>query len=1086
MKRILHALSFVFLFALHTAAQQFTCDGKLYFFRYSNGQNWLSYIDGYLTPTPVVADVCLLSVTGQNALGANPIDHYIYFTADPNNTVYKMDANCNTTVVCNSIASTVIGCFDYLGRYWVVDNSNSMRAYDLSTCTQVAGPYPLTQTAGIDIVFSSADCHFYMADNNIVIQIDTNGVITNTWSPGFSEAGSYGGIAIGADGNLYGIPNNSTTGDLQMFNLTTFTPGGLVYSFPEGTANPCGCDMASFPCPTLIADFNASPPTGCGTPAFTFQFNNTSIGLVSSWIWNFGDSSQDTINFSPSHTYTQPGTYNVTLIVHAITSCLYVPNDTFSLQVHVFPQPVAGISGDNSICLGDSTLLTASGGVSYLWSTNNATPSITVTPSVSSTYTVTATDANGCTGTANYSVTVNPNPLVVSPPSPAVCSGGSIVLTMSGAQYYHWSPQTGLSNPNGPDSTSVTATLTNSITYTVNGFSAEGCSASISFLVTVNPNPVAVIVPNGPTVFCEGGSVDLTATPIGTYLWNTSDITQNIHVTSSGTFTVTVTDANGCSGVSAPQSVTENPNPVPVITPSGSTIFCEGDSVILTATPTGTYSWSTSDTTQSITVTSTGIFAVTVTDANGCTGVSPLFGVVVNPNPQPQILANGPLEFCEGGSVILTCTLSDCISYLWSPGGGTTISIAYATIGFAPVIVTVTDTNGCVGTSPPVYVNVHPLPVATITPNGPTEFCDGGSVILTASGGASYLWSDNSSSADLSVITSGTYTVTVTDSNNCSASASISVTVNPLPAAIISPSGPVLICTNNPALLSANTGPGYSYQWYLNDVIMVGEINSQLNASATGFYSVVVTDANNCSASSSPVQVIQGQGPDVTIVSSPGIGCLQNTIFIGYGPQAITLTAVSTGAVSYLWSTGEITQSIDVTASGTYSVTAYDANGCPSPQTPESSISINVIDIRCGHNLTKIILCHVPEGNIQNPQTICIGAPAIPPHLALHQYDCLGPCSLYYPNRGSVTTGAEEFFVYAYPNPFSNGFSLEIISPSDETVHVNVYDLTGRIVEAYHDASKQNVFGEKLGFGIYFAEIIQGEKHEMLRIVKTE
>src|SRR5258706_2570904 len=1070
MKQIIPALSLALLFTVNVLAQQFPCDGKLYFFRYSNGQNWLSYVDGYLTPTPVVADVCSLTVTGQNALGANPIDHYIYFTADPNNSVYRMDASCNTTVVCTSIASTVKGCFDYLGRYWVIDNSNNMLAYDLSTCTQVAGPYPLAQIAGIDLVFSSADCHFYMADNTSVIQVDTNGVITGTWSPGFSGPGSYGGFAIGADGNLYGIPNNSTTGDLYMFNLTTFTPGGLVYSFPEGTANPCGCDMASFPCPTLIADFNASPPTGCGTPAFTFQFNNTSTGLVNSWIWNFGDATQDTINFNPSHTYSQPGIYNVTLIVHAVTSCLYVPNDTFSLQVQVFPQPVASISGNNSICIGDSTMLTAAGGISYLWSTNDATASIVVTPAVTASYSVTATDANGCTGTASYSVTVNPNPLVVSPPAPAVCSGGSIVLTMSGAQYYHWFPQTGLSNPNGSDSTSVTATLNDSITYTVTGFSVEGCSASISFLVTVNPNPVAVIVPNGPTVFCEGGSVDLTATPVGTYLWNTSDITQPIHVTSSGTFTVTVTDANGCSGVSAPMSVTENPNPVPVITPGGPTTFCEGNSVDLTATPTGTYLWSTSDTTQSIHVTASGTFTVTVTDANGCIGISSPVSVTVNTNPVPVITPNGPTEFCEGGSVALICIVpvATITAYLWS-NGATTPSITINSSGC--LTVTVFDSTGCSGSSSPICVIVHPLPVATITPNGPTEFCDGGSVLLTASGGVSYSWSDNSSSPDLSVNTSGVYIVTVTDINNCTASVSQTVTVNPLPAAVISPAGPVLICTNNPALLSANTGPGYTCQWYLNDVIMPGEINSQLNASATGFYSVVVTDANNCSASSSPVQVIQGLGPDVVIVSSPGTGCLQNTIFIGYGPQSITLTAVSAGAVSYLWSTGEITQSISVNAAGTYSVTAYDANGCPSPQTPESSINIQVIDIRCGHNMTKIILCHVPEGNIQNPQTICVGAPAIPPHLALHQYDCLGPCSLYYPNRNSIS-GSEEFFVYAYPNPFTSGFNLEIISPSNAKVQLNIYDLAGRKVETHSAISEQNVFGENLGFGIDFAEII--------------
>src|SRR2546422_726042 len=138
------------------SAQQFPCDGKLYFFRYSNGQNMLSYIDGYLTPTPVVTDLCVLTVTGQNALGANPIDHFIYFTASPN-TLYRMDANCNTTAVCTSIPATTKGCFDYLGRYWIIDGTNNLLAFDINTCTQVLGPFPLAQIAGIDLVFSAAD-----------------------------------------------------------------------------------------------------------------------------------------------------------------------------------------------------------------------------------------------------------------------------------------------------------------------------------------------------------------------------------------------------------------------------------------------------------------------------------------------------------------------------------------------------------------------------------------------------------------------------------------------------------------------------------------------------------------------------------------------------------------------------------------------------------------------------------------------------------------------------------------------------------------------------------------------------------------
>ena len=992
-------------------SQQFPCDGKLYFFRYSNGQNWLSYVDGYLTPTPYVADVCTLTVTGQNALGANPIDHFIYFTASPNNSVYRMDANCNTTVVCTNVASTVKGCFDHLGRYWIIDNLNNMIAYDLSTCTQVEGPYLLPQVAGIDFVFSSADCHFYMADQNTVLQIDTNGIITGTFTPGFSGPGSYGGLTIGADGNLYGIPNNTTTGELYMYNLTTFTPGGLVYSFNEGTANPCGCDMASFPCPTLISDFTATPSSGC--QPLTVQFNNLSQGLVSNWIWDFGDSSTDTINFNVSHTYSQPGIYNVSLVVNATTNCLIIDPDTFSLTVQVFPLPVITVTGIPSVCVGDTVVLTASGAVSYLWNTSDSTNTISVYPAVTTVYTVTGTDANGCSSSTSFTVTVNPLPLVVSPAAPVICSGDSIALTMTGALNYHWSLQTGIISANGPDSSTVTVSLTQTTCYTVTGYSLEGCSATTSFCVTVNPNPVAVIVPGGPTVFCAGDSVDLMATPAGTYLWNTTDTIQTIHVNASGTFVVTVTDSNGCVGVSPPVSVTVNQNPQPVITPQGPTEFCAGGSVQLVCgglfpAPVSTYLWTTGEVTSSINMTTTGCVSVTVADVNGCTGTSALLCVTVYPNP-----------------------------------------------------------------------------VAVITPDGPTSFCDGGSVNLTASGATNFLWSNSSTAATIFVNTSGTYTVTVTDTNLCSNSTSTTVTVYPLPTATITPAGPITVCTNSPALLSANTAVGYYYQWYLNAVAITGATSDQYNALVTGVYSVIITTTDGCTAVSNNVQVTQGTGPTVTIVASPSIGCLLNTIYIGYGPQEIQLCAqASAGAVSYLWSTNDTTQCINVTQPGNYSVIAFDVNGCPSPAPGVLSPAINVIDIRCGHGLKKIIICHVPEGQPGNPQTLCIGPPAVPPHLELHRYDCLGPCSLYY--RTDKSIGENNFYVYSYPNPFNSGFNLTILSASENSVTVNIHDMLGRIAETYNDVTEQTVIGTNLNAGIYFAEVIQDNNRMMIQIIKSE
>jgi hypothetical protein len=537
-----------------------------------------------------------------------------------------------------------------------------------------------------------------------------------------------------------------------------------------------------------------------------------------------------------------------------------------------------------------------------------------------------------CSDTAFITVTVNPLPLVATPPAPSICSGGSVQICMSGATTYSWQPQTGITAASGPDSTCVTVSATSNITYTVTGYSAEGCHAAITVTVTVNPNPVPVITPLGPTVFCAGGSVDLQASPTGTYVWSNSANTQIINVTASGSFTVTVTDSNGCSGVSAPVSVTVNALPTPSI--SGSLAFCQGDSTI-----------------------------------------------------------------------------------------------------------------------------------------------------LTANGGVTYLWSNNSNSQNLMVNSSGTYTVTVTDANGCISSTSVNVTVNPPPPAVISPAGPVLICSNNPATLSASTGPGYTYQWYLNGNPIAGATNATYDASVTGMYSVRVTDALGCTSLSTEVQVMQGQGPDVTIQGPPANGCLNpNTIYIGYGPQSVTLTAISSTAVAWLWSTGATTQSISVTTSGTYSVTAYDANGCPSAQTPESQITITVIDIRCGHGLKKILFCHVPEGNPGNPQTICIPATAVVSHLTLHQYDCIGPCSLYYQRTTPFMNN--EIEVSLYPNPFSNTFIIDIENFSGEPVLMNMYDVTGRMIISEMKLTESVELGAELSKGVYNVEIINGEQRTFYKIVK--
>ncbi|HKR05644.1 MAG TPA: T9SS type A sorting domain-containing protein [Bacteroidia bacterium] len=292
------------------------------------------------------------------------------------------------------------------------------------------------------------------------------------------------------------------------------------------------------------------------------------------------------------------------------------------------------------------------------------------------------------------------------------------------------------------------------------------------------PNPcsnTATITPNGSTTFCQGGSVTLTASSGTNYQWSTGAVTQAINVSTSGNYTVTVTSASG-TAVASPVTVTVNSLPTATITAGGPLTFCQGGSVTLTSSSGSSYLWSPGNqTTQAITVTAAGSYTVRVTSSAGCTKISNATVVAVNSLPTATITPNGPLIFNQGGSVTLTASSGS--SYLWSPGNQTTQSIVVTTSG--TYTVRVTNSNGCSAISLPVVVTVNggTQGVAVITPNGPTSFCQGGNVVLSANAGISYIWSTGQTTQSITVTTSGSYVVTVTFTSNTSTSSPVAVTV---------------------------------------------------------------------------------------------------------------------------------------------------------------------------------------------------------------------------------------------------------------------------------------------------------------------
>ncbi|MBK7699430.1 MAG: hypothetical protein IPJ39_12210 [Saprospiraceae bacterium] len=265
------------------------------------------------------------------------------------------------------------------------------------------------------------------------------------------------------------------------------------------------------------------------------------------------------------------------------------------------------------------------------------------------------------------------------------------------------------------------------------------------------------------------------------------------------TYTVTVTDENGCS---SSKEVTVTVHPLPTANISGDTEICTGSSTSLTASGGTSYVWSNGATGSSITVspTATTTYNVTVTDVNGCDGTASKTVIV---NPLPAVSIFGIDEICNGGNTTLFA--SGGVSYVWS-NGATSTSITVSPTATTTYNVTVTDGNGCQA-STSVTVTVHPLPTASIS--GDTEICTGTTTRLTASGGTSYTWSTGATTywIDVNPTATTTYNVTVTDGNGCQASASVTVAVNPFPTASIS--GDKEICTGTTTRLTASGGTGY-------------------------------------------------------------------------------------------------------------------------------------------------------------------------------------------------------------------------------------------------------------------------------------
>jgi hypothetical protein len=833
-----------------------------------------------------------------------------------------------TPDVCPQGSDTASVPPNYAHYYWYVSNGNITGGQGTNSITfsPSLSAQPLTVNLDVD---DASGCSAPHATATVAIRTIAAPTIT-LGTPDVCPAGTDTASVPPNYAHYYWFVNNGNVTGGQGTNSITFSPtfsnGPLTVNLDVDDASGCSAPHATasvairtIAAPTITLGTPDVCPAGTDTasvpPDYAHYYWFVNNGNVT------GGQGTNSITFSP--TSNEPMTVN--LDVDDASGCS-APHATATVAIHTLTAPVVTASGPTTFCAGGSVTLTAPEGfASYNWSNGATTQSITV--STSGSYWVGVSDGSGCSAQSDpIVVTVSPQPppatITASGPT-TFCAGGSVTLTASSGASYLWS--------NGATTQSISVGANGSCSVTVTD--GNGCSAaSEATIVTVNPPPTATVTTGGPTTFCAGGAVTLTASSGASYAWSNGATTQSISVSSSGNYSVTITDANGCSATSAATGVTVNPLPSATISAGGPTTFCSGGSVTLTASSGASYAWSNSATTQSISVSSSGNYSVTITDANGCSATSAATGVTVNPLPSATISAGGPTTFCAGGSVTLTA--SSGASYAWSTGA-TTQSISVSSSGNYSV--TITDANGCSATSAATGVTVNPLPSATISAGGPTTFCAGGSVTLTASSGASYLWSTGATTQSITVNSSGNYTVTVADANCSATSAATSVTVNSPLSTTITTGGPTTFCAGGSVTLTASSGASYAWS--------TGATTQSITVTSGSNYHVTVTDANGCSSTSADTAVTVNT-PLATITPSGP------TTFCAGG--SVTLTA-NEGA-SYSWSNGATTRSIAVNATNDFTVTVTDANGCSS-QSAQTSVTVQPLPAPTINPAGSVAIC---------------------------------------------------------------------------------------------------------------------------------
>ncbi|MEM7035640.1 MAG: PKD domain-containing protein, partial [Bacteroidota bacterium] len=492
-------------------------------------------------------------------------------------------------------------------------------------------------------------------------------------------------------------------------------------------------------------------------------------------------------------------------------------------DIRIAEGPVTDIGPDTLLCGGDTIFLDGGNFTSYLWSNGPTSQIDTIT--TGGTYWVRVTDSLGFYDIDTITIGLS-NPIVNVGPDSTICPGDTVVLDAG-------------SHPGGTflwtnADVNQTSQFFTAGVHGVTVTDSAGCMKSDSMLIQVAIPPMLNL--GNDTTVCSSTPVVLDAGngPVGTdYQWNSGATTQVIVITSPGVYAASVTTPGGCAAIDSLE-VFNHPSPAVNLGPDR----VECGPFTLDAGPNGaSYTWSTSAGTQTINESTAGNYAVTVTNQFGCEAID---DVTISMGTVPTVNIGNDTVLCNNQSLTLNAG-NPGATYFWS-NGATTQSI---TVNNAAVyIVQVTNTDGCVGVDTIVIDNSN-LAVSL----GPDQnLCGNNGIILDAGNpGMTFNWSTNESTQQVTITSTGTYTVTVTDAQGCSTSDNITIGQNAVIIAGIT--APANAALGQTVQFNDNSNPTpVSWDWAFGDGMSSTAQNPthQYQALQMFMARLIVEDSDGC------------------------------------------------------------------------------------------------------------------------------------------------------------------------------------------------------------------------------------------------